>query len=89
MKIEVTDLDIKRGTKRHMFYCPIALAFERALLNSKILYSKLSVTFKQIIVIGGKTATYKLPEIATDFIRDFDSENAVSPITFDVIDGQE
>lgn len=79
MKIEVTDDDIRQGTKGNCVRCPVALAIERALGKD--------LAFEPWVVgdaawVGLRRCT--LPRKARNWIRRFDRELSVAPFTFDL-----
>lgn len=75
MTVTVTQQDINNGHKRNCGHCPIALAVRRVIPD---------------VYVGGyhvfidEIATYKLPDVAIEFIKAFDNERPVKPFSFDI-----
>lgn len=76
-KISVTEDDIKRGHRCSAGCCPVALAICRMFPTSSV-----SVGKRTFGVYGGPNG--HLPQIAMDFIHNFDNENYVSPFEFEI-----
>lgn len=82
-KISVTNIEIEYGRRASMTHCPIALAIRRSLPHSG---------FYDVRVVGeyvecrcdGQPVFADLPQVARDFIENFDAEDHVDPISFDV-----
>ena len=83
MKIQVTKEDIKKGEKGSCEWCPVALAIQRT-------YDLKNGKDKMVIVEGSHAEIwdknkrssgeqhYQLPQIARDFIHDFDNSDIKS-----------
>ena len=78
MKIDVLHSDIEYGIKRNCEDCPIARAINRALNNP----SRTVEVTHMTVYIG--TETFRLPTVATEFIRTFDDEREVRPFSFEM-----
>lgn len=80
-KVTVTQDHIDHGKKSDCALCPIALA----LCNLGYLDVEVHGTFVRLPVVRGRLFI-DLPEVATDFIDQFDAHGAigVSPIEFDL-----
>lgn len=80
MKINVTNEDIKKGTCRSPWGCPVALAIKRAVgkraenVTIGIYYVHATPSFKSA----------RLPAKVIQFIYDFDCMRDVKPIKFDL-----
>jgi hypothetical protein len=79
MHIKVTEDHIRRGKRRTMRCCPIALAIRDLEPNRNV------DVLPQYAYIGYGDATRvcDLPQLAQDFIIAFDAGNEVTPIEFD------
>ena len=77
MKISVTRQDIRLGFN-HPCFSPVALAVSRALIKTNLEISECIYLEGQIIE--------NLPEEAREFLRRFNSNEAVGPFTFEVAD---
>lgn len=89
-QIEVTDMDIRNGVKDNCFCCPIALAVYRVLNKGTELWeenydvgvsSTLAYLFNKHTI---KNIKVGLPQIAIDFISEFDHDGAPKPIAFEI-----
>lgn len=78
MKIEVTQADISNGMKCSENYCPIALAARR---YSWLLSTKPYVNNGYMRL---DNRCYNLPQVAKDFIINFDHNMPVKPFSFEV-----
>lgn len=76
--INVTQEDIDKGIKNSCFNCALALSAKRALEDAN-----LSVGAKTIFWVT-KLVDFNLPQVAIDFIKAFDTNQPVSPFTFDL-----
>lgn len=74
--INVTKNDIAKGHRHEAFHCPIALASKRvkAFKDNEPAVSRLGIAIN-----GGAV---ELPEVAKQFIRDFDKKLPVKPFRF-------
>ena len=72
--VDVTSQDIKRGKRKYISCCPIALALKRSLPGKRIAVGS-DITF-----IGDGLAT--LPKQARTFIERFDNSESVKPFKF-------
>jgi hypothetical protein len=82
MKITVTQEDIDEGIIKDCIRCPIARAIGRAFGE------KASVAQTDYYVSGrwNSLKPKKLPNVATEFIYDFDAGRPVHPFTFELPD---
>lgn len=77
--INVTEDDIRKGQIGNCDACPVALALQRA-IGRRWIY-----TYGRVVdAKGAKTHLCELPEIATQFIKKFDSAKKVNPIQFEI-----
>lgn len=77
-KIIVTEDDIKQGIKNDPFYCPIKLAADK---------SNLAIPVHEVgenILLLCNNKAIELPDIAKNFIHDFDCGYSVKPFEFDI-----
>lgn len=77
MKIQVTRLHIQNGRKQNAFFCPIALSLKEMVYNPNLVCVGLGA-----ISLSGET--HSTPEIAKQFIEDFDAGKNVEPFSFDL-----
>jgi hypothetical protein len=75
--VEVTAEDIKKGNAGNCFACPIALALSRACDTSFVYVGPNKLSVKDV---GFCLA----PDVAREFMRDFDIGEPVKPFTFTV-----
>ena len=79
MKIQVTNNDIKKGEQGSCEWCPVALAIQRTydLKNGK---DKMVTVDEDGVGIWQDSVEqhYQLPQIARDFIHDFDNDRKVA-----------
>lgn len=81
-KIDVTEQDIQNGIKKDCNKCPIALATVRVLPPN---YTHIVVECDKIEASNrGVNCYFNLPHKARDFIERFDTDNIVSPISFEI-----
>lgn len=82
--IDVTAEDIARGCSRSHSNCPVALAVQRALpgaVSVSVLYKHAHIRLKS----AGEYLTAILPESASQFIEDFDTDSGkAAPLGFDL-----
>lgn len=78
MIINVTQDDILHGIRCSHIDCPVARAASRAYKKPTMT----ATTYLYFWIIGDRL---QLPEHVTAWIRDFDTDNAVAPITFEVL----
>ena len=80
MKIQVTKEDIEKGERGSCEWCPVALAIQRT-------YDLKNGKDKMVVVDGDGVGIwdrnngeqhYQLPQIARDFIHDFDNDRKVA-----------
>jgi hypothetical protein len=86
--ISVNLADLAIGRRQGCYDCPLALAAHRAictvlgvdpiLVSVHVMHEDLEVD-----VPGLRIRRYHLPEVATQFISDFDNYGAVEPLTFE------
>lgn len=78
MKIQVTKEDIKKGEQGSCEWCPVALAIQRTydLKNGK---DKMVTVDDNSVGIWQDSVEqhYQLPQIARDFIHDFDNSDYI------------
>ena len=74
ISVEVTQEDITEGKPERNEECPTALAIKRATAGAHV-YVQTYVAFVDGVI-------YNLPEEATLFIADFDSQRTVEPFSF-------
>ena len=77
MKITVTQRDIERGSKFHCTRCPVARAIRRK-LNCRL------EVFCTYGLLFNPKQYFKIPSIASIFIKDFDNEKPVRPFSFEL-----
>jgi hypothetical protein len=73
-KITVTALDIKMGTWRCAYHCPVAMAIKRRFLDQRVIVSRTE--------IGVGMEHVSLPNKAIRFIERFDAGKTVKPFSF-------
>jgi len=81
MIIQITQDDIKQGTVDNCDRCPIALAINRVLFvghHAKVMGSISIYTYVH------RRFTCKTPDVAKQFINNFDLGNSVEPFEFDL-----
>lgn len=83
MLINVTEQHIKMGQKKRASCCPIALAASEQ-TNMTAIVSLSDIMFKKDEVLYGPKT--ELPEIACQFIFDFDEGQPVQPFSFELDD---
>ena len=75
MKIQVTKEDIEKGERGSCEWCPVALAIQRT-------YGKDKLVTVDVDSMGiwqdNREQHYQLPQIARDFIHDFDNDRKVA-----------
>lgn len=86
LKIEVTQGDIDNGVKDSPWFCPISRAVDRALAASGVM-GETAVTYKAIAVFEDDDLVQAAlravpPELAVNFMKDFDSERTCLPFSF-------
>lgn len=81
--VEVTEQDIKDGARGDCYYCPIALAVQRALNHPPKVH--VIISYVHVVMEDLSMKTYSLPQVATDFIVDFDHDFKISPFTFEML----
>lgn len=81
--IQVTAEDIANGARRNCKACPIALAASRHECFSNAILLEVGAIY--ISWYDEKSKAVRLPEIAIEFIRDFDKRRDVKPFEFEAI----
>jgi hypothetical protein len=76
--ISVTEIDIDLGVRRDCWGCPIGRAMFRATGEKYIVCETVAS------VIGERHRRVSLPDVAIQFIREFDSGNFPKPFEFEV-----
>ena len=76
MKIQVTKEDIEKGEKGSCEWCPVALAIQRTYGKDKIVI--VDHSHAEIWDKGTWEEHYQLPQIARDFIHNFDNSDIKS-----------
>lgn len=82
--IDVIDQDIKVGTRRNAFFCPIARAANRALGGHGYSYSQMHVQVGDNLLGFRFGKPVFLSPQAIKFMEDFDTGNPVVPFSFRV-----
>lgn len=83
VKIEVTEMDIKRGKRGDICKCPIARATNRLLKSARVTgFATLYLNTKRDR--SGISRSYVLPKKAYNFVQCYDSHKAVKPFSFTV-----
>jgi hypothetical protein len=82
IKIEVTQDDINKGERGNARFCPIARACSRIIPNS----SKPSIAGGRwnYVNVNNIERRFNVPDFVNDFINDYDLNNPVTPIEFDI-----
>ena len=75
MKIQVTKEDIEKGEKGSCEWCPVALAIQRTYGKDKLVTVDVD---SMGIWLDNREQHYQLPQIARDFIDDFDNDRKVA-----------
>ena len=80
MKIQVTKEDIKKGEKGSCEWCPVALAIQRTYDLKNDGDEKMITVDADCVEIWQDSVEkqYQLPQIARDFIHDFDNSDIKS-----------
>ena len=80
MKIQVTKEDIEKGERGSCEWCPVALAIQRTydLKNGKDKMVIVEGSYAEIWDKNNGEQQYQLPQIARDFIHDFDNSDIKS-----------
>lgn len=81
MRIEVTQEDIVKGIPRNGESCPIARAASRQTKFRVYVSGKMAEFYDPST---GHSTWFFLPRPARSFVRSFDEEDKVEPLTFDV-----
>lgn len=83
MRIEVTAEDIRKGSRRSCFFCPIALACARAGLDPhpRVDYDEGTATIEMTGM-----GEIELPMECATFIEHFDASGDGEPFAFDLPD---
>ena len=81
MTIEVTHIDIQEGVTEDCVDCPIACAMKRAGLTGIWVSSKM-IQWRS----ANRIRSTNTPSHVASFIRRFDKNRSVSPITFELPD---
>jgi hypothetical protein len=76
MKIKVTQSDIKKGKRKKLTLCPVALAIRRTVKTGRVSVNNLIVT------VGARER--RLPLDAQTFVRNFDLGRHVEPFAFEL-----
>lgn len=76
MKINVTKSDIRSGVRYKYDKCPVARAIKRATGKKNI------IVIPTGVLCGKKSM--RLPNIAAEFISDFDAKRLVEPFSFNL-----
>lgn len=87
LHVDVTAEDITRGAACKSDRCPVALALLRALNAAGIPADMVSVGPSRVVWFASphRVNAYNLPDIAKDFIREFDEGwNMALPFSFDL-----
>jgi hypothetical protein len=84
--INVTATDILRGVRNDQLACPIARAARRRFKVKSRERAGVRVHYHKLLVDqGGEWMTsYNLPQVASDFLDEFDSGEPVMPVRFEV-----
>ena len=85
IRIQVTENDIDSGAQDSPTDCPIARALRRACPNSQFVY--VGDDFASLNRIPCELSNCKqidLPEVAREFVRQFDKGGDVEPISFEM-----
>ena len=85
MKIVVTAEDIKKGAKKNKCLCPVALAIRRA-TGRAVAVLPMVAWIKHYWPT--QMISYPLPQVAQDFILNFDEGEDVEPFEFEVGEGR-
>jgi len=83
--VQLNTDDIKNGKRGSSCGCPVALAVNRAIKD--VCSAQVSIGQRFAFIDGSGSYlmhSVDLPEIATQFIRDFDREEEVKPIIFEL-----
>ncbi len=81
MKLNITEDHIKNGKPEESEYCPIALAVKEQFQNTSSIWVSSNFIYLRVC---NECKTYKLPANAQLFIRNFDSNLSVEPITIEL-----
>ena len=77
--VEITQDDIDNGYRNHHKRCPLSLAVKRKLNRTDV-----SVHARRLYV---GTEVYDIPRAARNWLYAFDTNQPVSPITFNIFRG--
>ena len=84
--IKVTQEHINKGKRKDYSSCPIALAVKDVFPNDVIEVGQFDLTFENCDYESGngKYLGYELPNIACNFVEDFDAGRNVKPFDFEL-----